>query len=386
MLMWAGLLGLLAAGAATAVDFTSAPEEEEDTPETADDAVIEEVGNLFDFLDAEAAAEPEAVDSADDVFGAVAPVDFELVEAPVELPYHLSHVDAAAPPPDWDGAVDPNAPTYDGPPTDGNDVIGGGDGDDMISGLAGDDQLGGRAGDDVLSGDAGEDRLYGEAGSDTLDGGADDDTAEGGRNDDLLRGSDGNDTLSGQSDNDVLEGGAGDDSLLGGDGDDNLTGGQGDDSLLGGLSNDTLTGGAGSDALFGGWGDDVIDGLEAETAETDFLNGGGGADTILAGAGDIVTSGGDADAIILAGAHSETDAATEILDFTTEDQLIVLYDDALGSAPTLTLAQDPDDPQTTHVMVDDVSVAEVEGTDALTLDDIALMPIGLAQANGLIPQ
>ncbi len=266
---------------------------------------------------------------------------------------------------------------------DTDDEIDGADGNDRIQGLDGDDDLNGGAGNDELRGDRGEDALNGGAGNDTLLG---EDGA------DVMRGGDADDTLFGQNADDKAFGDAGNDSLHGSAGNDELDGGAGDDTLSGGLDDDTLTGGAGSDLLFGGWGNDVLNGLMrnavgADEDDSDFLNGGGGDDSILVGAGDIVSAGDGADEIVL-GDWLGAGEAAEILDYSAEDDnLVLVWDD--GSAgneePVITLSLDTDeyDEEQTLVLLDGAVVATVNGT-SLTVADIALIPLSTATQVGLV--
>ncbi|SEP08117.1 Hemolysin-type calcium-binding repeat-containing protein [Salinihabitans flavidus] len=201
------------------------------------------------------------------------------------------------------------------PGTDEGETLGGGSGNDQINGYDG---------DDLLEGWADWDQLFGGAGDDTLDGGEGDDTLHGGDGDDLLAGGAGDDNIFGHFHDDTLFGGAGGDSLHGGMGDDLLDGGEGADALHGGYGDDTLLGGTGEDTLFGGPGDDLIVG--AGDGEADYLNGGAGDDLLMAGSGDIVTSGEGADTITLHDRMSE--AATVIDYDPDEDNLVLLMNEA----------------------------------------------------------
>ncbi|AXI49028.1 type I secretion protein [Sulfitobacter sp. SK012] len=265
--------------------------------------------------------------------------------------------------------------------------------DDTLTGNDDDQNIAGDAGDDLLFGNGGADHLHGDDGDDSLLGGSDDDYLDGDDGADTLWGGDANDTLFGHSGSDDLYGGAGDDYLHGSDGADTLSGGTGDDVLQGGLEDDVLTGGAGADSLFGGWGDDLINGVEAgsndaentDTDDGDFLNGGSGDDVLIAGKNDIVTAGNGEDTIVLGDWINQGDAA-EILDFAQEDDsLVLVWDDSDSAAPqpNVSIGTDPAVPGQMQVMLNDVVVAQVNGT-ALNIDDIALLPLSTAAASGLL--
>ncbi|MEO0866712.1 MAG: calcium-binding protein, partial [Pseudomonadota bacterium] len=182
------------------------------------------------------------------------------------------------------------------------------------------------------------------------------------------------------------------DELQGSAGDDMLSGDDGDDAVQGGLDNDTLDGGMGADSLFGGWGDDVVNGVvDDATTEglsdidgADFLNGGSDNDVIIAGAKDIVTAGDGQDTIV-AGDWIEEGETTEITDFDAEDDNILLVYDDDADVPDVSLQPDPETPGTMLVMMDGVAVASVTNGAELSLDDIAVMPLSMAQAAGMAP-
>lgn len=170
----------------------------------------------------------------------------------------------------------------------------GGAGDDVLTGGSGDDDLTGGDGDDTLYGMGGDDWIFGDdtpeaAGNDVLSGGDGDDTMAGNGGDDQLDGGTGDDKLFGGDGDDWLDGGAGDDELAGSAGNDVLTGGKGDDDLSGGLGNDMLAGGDGTDYVHGGAGEDTLIG-----GGGDWLDGNDGDDLFLIQPdGDGVTSIGD---------------------------------------------------------------------------------------------
>lgn len=268
-------------------------------------------------------------------------------------------------------------------PNEASRTIGGilaGEGeDDLIEGGTGDDQIGGRAGNDTLFGGGGNDDLHGAEGDDHLFGGAGDDTLYGGTGADTLEGDAGDDLLFGQAGNDVLYGGAGHDSLHGEPGDDLLFGGEGDDALHGGLGDDTLMAGPGMDTLFGGDGDDLLIGATiasdgqsiSDDQSVNYLNGGDGEDTILASSNDIVSGGRGADLFTLG--HWITNPA-QVMDFDpAEDQMLVVYDDALESDPQIELRAATNEAGQTELYLDGVHLASFSGASGLTLADIAVV-------------
>lgn len=282
-----------------------------------------------------------------------------------------------------DGLAPPDLLTG-GESTTPGEVLAGTGADEILIGTENDDQIGGYEGADVLRGGAGGDDLHGHDGADTLWGedGADD--LYGGGGDDDLHGGAGDDSLAGQGGDDFLFGGAGADSLIGSAGDDRLAGEDGADALQGGLGDDALDGGAGADSLFGGWGDDTLSGVEdADEVARDYLNGGGGDDLIRAGALDVATSGAGADRIVLDGREAAS-GAVEIIDYRSgQDSLLFVWDDSAreGEAPALAVRADPASGQS-MVMLGDVIVAGVTG-DTLAAEDISLIPASALALLGL---
>jgi Ca2+-binding RTX toxin-like protein len=291
--------------------------------------------------------------------------------------------------------IDPDAPdllqfALGGAETSGQIISGDGD-DNALDGDAGDDQINGYDGDDTIDGGAGRDDLHGATGDDTLSGGADDDTMHGEDGNDSMSGGADDDMMFGHNDNDTVTGGDGNDTLQGSAGDDNLDGQAGDDAVHGGLDNDTLAGGLGNDSLFGGWGDDNLTGVvdDPDTAGTtdqdgrDYLNGGGGDDIITAGAHDIVTTGAGADTVFLGDWISE-DTAAEVMDYNgAEDQLIMVWDQIDEPDPEIEVLADDADPNTSLVVVNGTTIATVHGGTNLTAGDIALISRADAEALGL---
>lgn len=339
MLWLAGLMGLMAVGAVTFVDPQNT--DEEDDLDTPIDLSAEDMPDNF---------EPDYDSRGGDDSALLPPVIASEADSVVLIEGS-----------DEDDLIDGN---------DGNDRTRGNEGADTISGGAGNDELRGDGGDDRL-GDAGNDTLHGDDGGD------------------ILAGGDADDALLGHNANDILYGNAGSDALQGSAGDDHLDGGTGDDTLHGGLDNDTLIGGAGSDVLFGGWGNDVLSGLmrdalRGDSDDADFLNGGGGDDTILIGSGDVVTAGEGADELVLGDWLTSGDAA-RIMDYSAEDDSIVLiWDDSAdgGSEPQISISPDPDVADQTLVLLDGTLVAKVNGVNLLP-GDIALVPLSSATQLGL---
>ena len=276
-----------------------------------------------------------------------------------------------------------DAPATGDPDGQGVGIIDGGADGETLSGTNQADRIGGRDGDDTIAAGAGDDEIRGGRGDDTLDGGAGDDILHGEDGADALHGGAGDDRLFGHNGDDTLAGGAEDDELTGSAGNDTLHGGAGDDALQGGLGDDRLDGGMGSDTLFGGHGDDtlvgVVDDPDTDRIDDidggrDFLNGGGGDDTILAGRDDVVTTGSGADTVIL-GDWLDAEHQAEIVDFSAEtDMLVVMYDDAAGPEPNITLAPDAEDPAAQHLLLDGVKVAHIANAAGLTPGHVALMP------------
>lgn len=357
MLWLAGIIGLMALGAAAFVDPQGADEEDEEASDIRAPAASDEelAASVLNFS-AQGFDAPDTFDSDYDPRGGD--------DAAILPPYVLSEADQVT-------------------------LTQGSNSDDQLAGGDGSDRMRGLKGADEIFGGNGDDELRGEEGNDTLAGGANADTLHGHDGCDVLHGGDGDDLLFGHNGNDTLYGDAGDDVLHGSDGDDVIHGGDGDDTLHGDLGDDTLIGGAGADVLFGGWGNDVLSGIlhdpiGKDDNASDFLNGGGGDDSIVAGAGDIVTGGDGADEIVL-GSWIIGSEAAQILDFEAEeDSLVLVWDDSTdGSlAPRITVSADPASSGQTLVLMNDDVVAKVTGT-ALLPDNIALIPLSTATQVGL---
>ncbi|RGP36216.1 calcium-binding protein [Pseudotabrizicola alkalilacus] len=255
----------------------------------------------------------------------------------------------------------------------GDNILNGGGGGDQLSGGAGADQLTGRGGDDRLAGGPGSDWLEGGDGDDSLFGQGGNDTLNGGAGNDVLSGGKGADQLAGGADDDRLSGGGGADTLLGGEGQDTLDGGMGRDWLAGGAGNDVLVGGGGQDTLDGGTGNDTLWGGFVGRSDTaaDVLNGGAGDDFIGVGPGDIAMGGDGADLFQLQDFGPGL-PVSDIVDYNAdEDELVVLYDATIHSAPTLT-AEPVDGSDDVTLLLDGVAVALIRDAAGLDLSLISL--------------
>ena len=313
MLILAGVLGALAAGAAFEVLSSS-----EDTND--DGLGQDEDGDL---------TPPEVTDAPD----------------PAEA--QLSAGEDAAEDDPASVVTAPAGPV--GEVINGSGTLSGGTGDDAVTGSDGIDDLAGGAGNDTLSGMGEDDWIYGDDareawGDDQLDGGA------------------GRDTLAGNGGNDVLLGGAGDDRMFGGEGEDTLQGGEGDDWLDGASGDDRLAGDAGDDDLAGGLGNDTLDG----GAGADSLHGGAGNDVLAGSAGDVL-DGNDGDDTFLI-SYSNDDGVATITDFAKGDRIEIAVEDPKAE---LSLGQDIDG--STMLLIDGQAVAKVLNGAGLGLADITLL-------------
>jgi hypothetical protein len=252
---------------------------------------------------------------------------------------------------------------------EGDDTIRGSVENDFLLGYGGEDVIRGGEGGDQIEGGEGNDRLFGQWGEDTLHGGDGEDRMRGGRHDDELFGGSGDDTLLGGHGDDTLMGGQGGDSLIGGSGGDALHGYHGDDTLAGGRGEDALFGGLGNDVLFGGGQNGEDDGRQ------DYLNGADGDDTIHAGAHDVVTGGDGADQILF-DTDSASDGAVEVMDFEPGTDSLVLLHDADGEEPEVEIERDSDNPDLYRVIVDGEVAAQLNSTEQVRLEDIALVAQG----------
>jgi len=168
----------------------------------------------------------------------------------------------------------------------------------------------------------------------------------------------------------MLSGEGGNDTLTGGDGADWLDGGDGDDSLGGNLGADTLIGGMGSDVMHGGEGNDLIDGIDhGGPAQMDFLNGGANDDILFGGAFDYMNGGTGADSFVLHTDQARQGAAI-VQDFDAVEDTLVVYYDAQGPAPSLSLAHSDSG---LTLLADGVAVAKMPGLDSLDLSQVQLV-------------
>lgn len=383
MLLFAGLLGALAAGSFVAIsaggrdddDDPDAwsegdPDEVEDSGGAGDTSLLDRLG-ILDFMDRAGADGDGSDDGSGDEARDAAWSDTGAA--------WLDAVAEGGTGDEWPHDLSATTPL----------ILEGGDGADSIAGAGGPDVLGGHGGDDLLAGLGGDDSLVGGDGADWLDGGADDDTLHGQAGDDRLDGGEGDDALFGHHGNDTLHGGAGGDELQGGLGDDWLSGGDGDDALHGREGDDTLLGRDGSDTLMGGDGDDLLSGLDdGDAPAVDYLNGHDGDDTLVVGRGDVATGGAGADLIMLgewlqAPAGGVDPGAVQLMDFDpAEDQIVILYDDSSAGAPQVELRASADDPDRTEILIDGVVVSLLATADAPDVSDLVL--IGEAEAGLLL--
>ena len=363
MLWVAGLIGVLAAGSVTLLSFEDEDEQDlEAEGGSAEDATGEEPArvSLSEFLFGNSGSD------GDDTGGGTGD---DTGEDTVSGPVIVEPLPPTLEPdsPVTDSPAPPSGVTLTG--TEGLDHLDGADGDDTLDGLGGDDQINGRAGDDSLTGGDGDDQLYGGEGSDALAGDAGADLLHGEAGEDTLLGGGDADTLFGHDGADSLNGGEGDDEAHGGQDSDTLDGGTGADSLHGNDGDDFIRGGSGEDALFGGEGNDTVNG--ADDSAGDFVNGGDGDDLLAAGAGDVVTGGDGADNILLG--DWIAGGTVELIDYdATEDQLMVVYDEALG-APEVEVSADPDTPEQMIVSLDGDVAMYLLGAEGLTAADILLV-------------
>jgi hypothetical protein len=87
-----------------------------------------------------------------------------------------------------------------------------------------------------------------------------------------------------------------------------------------------------------------------------------------------VTAGPGADTITL-GDWIDAEHQAEVLDFSTEeDRLVILYDDAGGEDPDVSVEQDETDTLLHHVLLNGVPIASVHSEAALGLEHITLLP------------
>lgn len=232
-------------------------------------------------------------------------------------------------------------PTEEG--TAGPDLLSGSPiNDDVIYGRGGNDTITGDFGNDYLDGNAGNDEVYGDGGSDSLYGGAGEDTLGGGAGDDFLRGGEDSDTLRGGADEDSLEGALGNDFLEGDGGNDTLRGGPGNDYHNGNLGVDSMEGGPGNDTLIGLAGD-YTTAPTSDADQGDIIEGWEGADFIVMGAGDdawgeFATANADnAGDTFVSGLWASGNPPT-VHDYDgVNDELVLYYDPAVVTAPTVTV-------------------------------------------------
>lgn len=203
--------------------------------------------------------------------------------------------------------------------------------------------------------------------------------------DDYFDAKDGNDLLIGQGGNDTLSGGNGNDWLVGAAGDDILDGGAGSDVIIGGKGADTLIGGAGNDFIEAA---NIVDTprLEASLAQTssfrdiafgydlpntsdagDKIESGTGNDTIVLGADDTLTSGSGADEISI-GDWITNNAAATILDFDSEEDVLVFTYQKSTGLPKIDITRDEDE-DVTEIRANGYLVAKLHKVQGFATSD-----------------
>lgn len=196
--------------------------------------------------------------------------------------------------------------------------------------------------------------------------------------DDSLIGTRGNDFVSAGTGDDTVSGGLGADHIFGEDGEDVLDGGKGTDTIFGGEGDDTLIGHNSSDYLDGGAGNDILysdleDGRVTTFDGFDTVLGGDGNDSLHIAGGDIAVGGAGADSFYIY-SDAQPSATATLNDFDSSEDLVVIYYDELAgeAAPTLTIS-DSDDGANTIASLDGIEVALLLGVNGLTTADFALL-------------
>lgn len=201
-----------------------------------------------------------------------------------------------------------------------------------------------------------------------LNGGPDAETLVGGDGNDSIAGRSGDDELLGGDGEDTLAGGAGDDIAVSDGGDDVLFGGAGDDALHARAGNDLIHGGDGQDSLFGGQGDDTLFGGDEE----DYLIGAEGNDALLVGAGDHAHGGHGHDSFFLTDTGA-SDAVAELMDFNSDEDVVVLLVDEGQADAELTMTLSENDSQQTEIRLDGQVIATLATEGAPGPADIRLL-------------
>ena len=246
----------------------------------------------------------------------------------------------------------------------------------------------GTAGNDTVTSDADNQAWFLQGGNDDLTASSANDYANLGDGDDHAEMGAGSDIGLGGAGNDSLEGGVGADSLFGGAGADHVQGNLGDDGLAGGDGNDQLWGGAGSDIVNGGAGDDTLSGFVTGAAGaggmtgaegSDQLTGGDGNDLLVLGHGDIGQGGAGNDTFDLDTRWNDGSAIAHITDYNAaQDAVHITYtphyspDSSVEVPPVMTLTHTPDG--STEIRMDGALVAQLDGVDNFSLNDIVLVP------------
>jgi len=202
---------------------------------------------------------------------------------------------------------------------------------------------------------------------------------------DLILGSLGNDDIIKGTDTHTIGGGDGDDRILASGSEDRVFGGAGDDylaarnggTLVGGLGNDTMVAqGANPDVTTTMIGTvlEIEDGNLVDLDTGRDVMSSSEADTVMvAGSSDVANLGSGEDTVVL-GDWVDDDAVL-IRNFdASEDAIVLVYDDA-GPAPEIAFARNDLSADQTTVLMDGAVVAHVTSGEALSLDDIRLVPL-----------
>ena len=203
--------------------------------------------------------------------------------------------------------------------------------------------------------------------------------------DDYFDAKNGNDLLIGQGGNDTLAGGNGNDWLVGAAGTDLLKGDAGADVIIGGSGVDTLVGGAGNDFIEAA---NIVDtprldasltltssfrdiafeySLPNTSDEGDSIDAGAGDDTIVLGADDTLTSGSGADEISI-GDWIKDNAAATILDFDSEEDVLVFTYQKSSGIPQIDITRDEDE-DLTEIRANGYLVAQLHKVQGFATSD-----------------
>ncbi|WP_299734004.1 hypothetical protein [uncultured Tateyamaria sp.] len=136
------------------------------------------------------------------------------------------------------------------------------------------------------------------------------------------------------------------------------------------------------DSLFGGWRDDFLSGVE-DDPETENLEDSDGSDFLSGGGDDDVVVSGDGADTIVGGSWISDGHAIDIIDFDVEyDSILLVYADG-SDIPDITLEANPTNPAEMQVFMGGIVVANVLDGSEITIEDIPIMPLSLAQFVGM---